>query len=162
MSRVPLPDASEIVEAAPQLFESLAVDDLYAARAMDGLYASLPIELREFAILATARYYDAEYEWHHHVGVAREAGVDPATIRAIGGRNFEKLSEPTRVVVKGVRAQCAGRFTDDHYDALAGHYSTEDIVALSMLVGHYTGVGQFIAAMDLPLESEFVGWLPED
>ena len=176
MSRVPLPDASEIVDDAPELFESLAVDDLHAARAMgnaphalaglfeymDGLYASLPVDLRELAILTTARFYDAEYEWHQHVDVAREAGVAAATIRAIGGRECEGLPASTRVIVEAVRAQCAGRFSDAHYDALAEHYSTEEIVAVSMLVGHYTGVGQFIAAMDLPLETEFVGWVPEE
>jgi len=176
MSRVPLPDASEITEAAPQLFESLSVDDLHAARAMgnaphalaglfeymDGLYASLPIELRELAILTTARFYDSEYEWHQHVDVAREAGINPATIRAIGAREWAELPASTRVVVEAVRAQCAGRFSDAQYDALVDHYSTKEIVALSMLVGHYTGVAQFIAAMDLPLETEFVGWVPKE
>lgn len=129
---------------------------------MNGLYASLPIELRELAILTTARYYDSEYEWHQHVDVAREAGVDLETIRAIGGRNWDDLETSTRAVVEAVQAQCAGRFTDDHHDALVDQYVTEEIVALSLLVGHYTGVAQFVEAMELPLESEFVGWVPDD
>ena len=176
MSRVPLPDASEITDSAPHLFESLSVGELQAAQAMgnaphalaglldymDGLYGSLPADCRELAILATARYHDSEYEWHQHVEIAQEVGIERSTIQAIGSRQFDALSPPARVVVEAVRAQCAGQLTDQQYDALAEQYSTEEIVALSMLVGHYTGVAQFIKAMELQPETEFVGWTPPE
>ena len=177
MTRVPLPDASEIVAEAPHLFEDLDLDDLHAARAMgnaphalaglfeymDGLYSSLPAELRELAILTTARVQDSRYEWQQHVAVAHDAGVSAATIRAIGGERWDDLPGSTAAVCKFVRAQCAGDMTDEHVAAVTDHHSTEETVALSMLVGHYTGVAQFVEGMALSMEAEaFVGWSPDD
>ncbi len=177
MTRVPLPDASEIVAEAPHLFEDLDLDDLHAARAMgnaphalaglfeymDGLYSSLPVELRELAILTTARVQDSRYEWQQHVAVAHDAGVSAATIRAIGAERWNDLADSTAAVYEFVRAQCAGDMTDETVSAVTEHYSIEETVALSNPVGHYTGVAQFVEGMSLPLEDdEFVGWEPDD
>ncbi|TQQ79284.1 carboxymuconolactone decarboxylase family protein [Halonotius terrestris] len=175
MARVPLPDASEIVAEAPHLFDDLDLDDLHAARAMGnaphalaglfeymaGLYTSLPAELRELAILATARVHDSEYEWHQHVEVAVEAGLSAETVRLIGGENWADLTGVTAAVCDFVRAQCEGEVTDEHVEAVNEYYTTEETVALSMLVGHYTGVAGVIDSMALPLEDEeFIGWTP--
>ena len=177
MTRVPLPDASEIVDEAPHLFEDLDLDDLHAARPignappalaglfeyMDGLYSSLPVELRELAILTTARVQDSRYEWQQHVAVAHDAGVSAATIRAIGTERWDDLSGSPAAVCEFARAQCAGDMTDEHVAAVTDHYSTEETVALSMLVGHYTGVAQVVESLALSLEAEaFVGWEPDD
>lgn len=175
MARVPLPDASRIVADAPHLFETLEISDLHAARAMgnaphalaglldymDGLYGSLPAEARELAILTTARVFDSRYEWQQHVPVARDIGIENETIRTIGRCQWDQLNGPTAAVVNFVRTQCGRTVTDSQYDALAEHYAAGEIVALSMLVGHYTGVAQVIESMALPLENEFIGWDPE-
>src|SRR5947209_13683980 len=42
---------------------------------------AVPPRLSEFAILATARLWRAQYEWYAHVPQAERAGVKPATIR---------------------------------------------------------------------------------
>lgn len=176
MARVPLPEADNIVADAPHLFDDLDLDDLHAARAMgnaphalaglfeymDGLYTSLPVDVRELAILTTARAQDSRYEWHQHVAVAHDAGVSAATIRAIGEKRWGELSGSTAVVCDFVRAQCAGEVTDEHVSAVRDEYASEETAALSMLVGHYTGVAQFIDSMALNVEDEgFVGWSPE-
>ncbi len=174
MARVPLPDASTIVAEAPHLFETLELSDLHAARAMgnaphalaglldymDGLYGSLAVDLREIAILTTAHALDCQYEWHQHVPVAVDAGISVGTIRAIGTEQDDQLSDETAAVVRFVRAQCAGTVTDSHVAAVRDQYATGDTVALSMLVGHYTGVAQVIDALAVPLEDEFIGWAP--
>ncbi len=174
MARVPLPDASTIVAEAPHLFETLELSDLHAARAMgnaphalaglldymDGLYGSLAIEPRELAILTTAQAVDCRYEWQQHVPVAIDAGISADTIRAIGTEQDDELSDETAAVVGFVRAQCAGTVTDRHYAAVSEQYTTGDTVAMSMLVGHYTGVAQVIDALAVPLEGEFIGWAP--
>jgi 4-carboxymuconolactone decarboxylase len=41
---------------------------------------SLQPRLSEFAILVTARYWRAQYEWHAHAKIAESAGVLPRTI----------------------------------------------------------------------------------
>jgi 4-carboxymuconolactone decarboxylase len=42
---------------------------------------SLPPRLSEFAILTTARFWRAQYEWFAHAPMAERAGVAPQTIR---------------------------------------------------------------------------------
>ena len=40
----------------------------------------LPVKLREFGILVTARYWDAQYSWNAHVDKARAAGIPQSVI----------------------------------------------------------------------------------
>ncbi|HYC46485.1 MAG TPA: hypothetical protein VED01_13510 [Burkholderiales bacterium] len=42
---------------------------------------NLPVKLREFGILVTARFWDAQYSWNAHVDKAREAGIPDDVIR---------------------------------------------------------------------------------
>ena len=44
---------------------------------------SLPDRLSELAIIATARFWRAQYEWYAHAPLAEEAGVPAAAIEAI-------------------------------------------------------------------------------
>lgn len=173
-ARVPLPNSESITADAPDLFDSLAVDDLHVARAMgnsppllsalldylDALYAEVPAELREVAILATARAVDSRYEWHQHVSEARAAGVSPTTIRAIGADDRTALDAETRALVDYVHAQCEGSVTDEVAAGARHSLGTEQFVAISLLVGHYAGTAQFIDAMGVTVESSFVGWVP--
>ena len=43
-------------------------------------HAALPEKLREFGILVTARYWDAQYSWNAHVDKARAAGIPQSVI----------------------------------------------------------------------------------
>lgn len=174
MTRVPLPDASELAEALPELAAEMRLGSRNVARAMgnnpgvlaaaadfvDSLYELLPATTREVVILAVAREKDSEYEWQQHVRIALDEGVPAATVRAIGAGDHDALDDAERAVVEYVRAQCRGEVTDALHDALAEHFSVEDLVAVSRLAANYAGTADFIAAMDLPLEEEFVGWMP--
>lgn len=44
---------------------------------------SVPVRLREFAIIVTARIWSQAYEWSAHARLAHEAGVSSDTIRAL-------------------------------------------------------------------------------
>src|ERR1700751_6397062 len=45
---------------------------------------SLDKRINEMAILMTAQAWGAQYEWYAHAPLALKAGLDPATIKAIG------------------------------------------------------------------------------
>jgi 4-carboxymuconolactone decarboxylase len=49
---------------------------------------SMPRKLNEMAIIITARYWTAQYEWYAHKRAALQAGLNPAIVDAIqnGGR----------------------------------------------------------------------------
>jgi 4-carboxymuconolactone decarboxylase len=44
---------------------------------------SMPRKLNELAIIITARYWTAQYEWYAHKRAALQAGLDPAIVDAI-------------------------------------------------------------------------------
>jgi 4-carboxymuconolactone decarboxylase len=44
---------------------------------------SMPRKLNEMAIIITARYWTAQYEWYAHKRAALQAGLDPAIVTAI-------------------------------------------------------------------------------
>jgi 4-carboxymuconolactone decarboxylase len=47
--------------------------------------SSVPARLRELAILATARHWHQNYEWHTHAPMAQRAGLPRALIDALAG-----------------------------------------------------------------------------
>jgi 4-carboxymuconolactone decarboxylase len=60
---------------------------------------SLPPALREFAILITARFWSARYEWHAHSKLALELGISQEIIDAIGvGEVPKNLTEDQALI----------------------------------------------------------------
>jgi 4-carboxymuconolactone decarboxylase len=60
---------------------------------------SLPPALREFAILITARFWSARYEWHAHSELALELGISQEIIDAIGvGEVPKNLTEDQALI----------------------------------------------------------------
>lgn len=76
---------------SPELFEKVSALSNYMR-----FDCALPVKLREFGILVTARYWDAQYSWNAHVDKARAAGIPEDVIRdlAAGKRpNFKADDE---------------------------------------------------------------------
>jgi len=60
---------------------------------------SMPRKLNELAIIITARYWTAQYEWYAHKRSALQAGVEPAVVDAIQhGRRPTSMSKDEDVV----------------------------------------------------------------
>jgi len=100
----------------------------------------LPGRLRELAILTTARFWGAEYEWNSHAPIAEKEGLAPGVIDAIAENrtpDFENDDEKT------VHAFCrelhrehtVSDATFDDARAVLGH---EGVVELTALLGYYT------------------------
>ena len=60
---------------------------------------SMPRTLNELAIIITARYWTAQYEWYAHKRAALQAGVEPAVVDAIQhGRRPAAMSKDESAV----------------------------------------------------------------
>lgn len=176
MARVPLPNASTVLESLPGLSPTIDLASLNVIRAqannpavlgavleyVRSLYDQLPADVRQLTILAVAREERSAYEWHQHVPVARDVGVAGETIRSIGRDDLDALGDRDRAVVRYARAQCRGDVADAHVDALTEHVTAGDVVAIARLAANYAGTADLISALAVPLEDEFVGWTPED
>ena len=60
---------------------------------------SLDKRLNEMAILMTAQYWGASYEWYAHAPLAAKAGLAPETIKALGeGRKPDGMKDDEAIV----------------------------------------------------------------
>jgi 4-carboxymuconolactone decarboxylase len=125
--------------------------------------SSLDPLLRETAILSTAREIHSQYEWTHHVYIARQVGVRPEVIEAIRTGRAPLGLPPA----EGVCAQVAqdmvhhrtvGEQTFQATLHLLGPAPTVDLIAL---VGFYIMLGSVFNALGLELEEALEPLLPE-
>lgn len=127
----------------------------YLALGLSFRTGALSPETRELVILRVGAVTRAEYEIHHHVREAREAGISDSTIDHV-------LSGATSFGDRRVDALIA--FVDDLLTRIEGggvagtarmqeFYSDNDIAEITLLTGHYVMTALFINTM---------GIMPED
>ena len=115
--------------------------------------------VRETVILTTAREMNVDYEWAHHVPVARQVGVREEVIDSIrSGR--APMGLPAK---EGVFAQAAkelvrdGALTDRTYQAVEHLIGPQQTVDLIVLVGYYAMVGRVLKTLQVELEDGMEG-----
>jgi 4-carboxymuconolactone decarboxylase len=102
---------------------------------------SVPMRLRELAILCVGRHWRADYEWFAHAPIAAQQGVPPAVIAAIGADAVDIPfdQDADRVVVAFVRGLLrTGAVPDAAFATTQALLGERGIVELTGLVGYYT------------------------
>jgi 4-carboxymuconolactone decarboxylase len=102
---------------------------------------SVPMRLRELAILCVGQHWKADYEWFAHAPIAAKQGVPEAVIAAIGagadGIPFD--SDADHTIVAFVRPLLrTGQVPDDAFDAAKTLLGEKGTVELTGLVGYYS------------------------
>ena len=106
----------------------------------------------EIAILMTARYWTAQFEWAAHVRLAREAGVPQDAIDAISERRTPLFSDPDEQLVYDF---CRDYY-DDHrvdnatYERVVARFGDKGIVDLAGLIGYYSFVSVTLNVFEVP------------
>lgn len=113
---------------------------------------------REFVILATADAADSAYEWHQHVRVALDEGMDPEQLLAISRGAHDRLAPAHAAIVTYVEQFVAGAVDDATHEQLAEHYDDDVVLGIGMLAGCYLGLARLLTAFEVELEAPFVGW----
>jgi 4-carboxymuconolactone decarboxylase len=121
-------------------------------------HSSVPPRLNEFAILLTARAWDADYEWSAHYPLALKAGLNPAVAAdvAAGRRPAGMAADEAAVYDFVTELRSTHRVSDPTYAAaqkVLGDQGVVDLVALSGyydLVSMTLNVGQVAAPKDGP------------
>lgn len=117
---------------------------------------SLPPRLSELAILVTARFWDAQLEWHAHAPAALKGGLDPVVIEAIRRAQepaFTKQDEAAVYrYVKELHVTHA--VSDDAHARALALLGTVALVELTALVGYYTMVAMTLNAHRIPLPGD--------
>ena len=100
---------------------------------------SLPPRLSEFAILCTAQFWRAHYEWHAHAPIAEKAGVSPKSIKEIqAGREPKSAAKDERAIHDFIRELYKTRRVSDRtYKRLHAFLGDAGTVELIGICGYY-------------------------
>jgi 4-carboxymuconolactone decarboxylase len=114
--------------------------------------SALPAELSELAILVTARHWQADFEWHSHVGPASAAGIPDDVIEAIRVGAEPALDDAKSRAVYAVARELheARALSHDTYaraEAVLGHQRLVDLVGI---LGYYSLISMTLKAFDVP------------
>lgn len=114
---------------------------------------AVPPHLSEFAILAIARLWRAQYEWHAHAPVAAKAGVRPETIRDLkAGRTPARLSKDERAIFDFIgELHRTRRVSERTYARVHALFGDAGMVEFTGLLGYYTLVAMTLNVFRVPL-----------
>lgn len=117
---------------------------------------------REIVILTLASETGSEYEWHQHVSIAAEAGLEPEEVAAIARDDRAPFPEEEQLIVSYTRAVAQGRVTDELHEALGEHLGERALVGAASTAAGYLALGRVIDALAVEVErgDQFVGWDP--
>jgi 4-carboxymuconolactone decarboxylase len=101
--------------------------------------SSLPARLNEFAILITAREWDADYEWYAHYPLALKAGLKPevAADLAQGRRPRGMAADEAAVYDFMAELRRTRRVSDARYAAVQQQFGDQGVIDLVGLSGYY-------------------------
>jgi 4-carboxymuconolactone decarboxylase len=93
--------------------------------------SALPGDVREAVTCLVAGVHDSAYEWYAHARLARRAGVDEATLEALGRGQLPSAAGPELRLAHALLTGAA------HPDALE-ELGPATVLEVSTLVGYYT------------------------
>ncbi|MDB5475526.1 MAG: 4-carboxymuconolactone decarboxylase [Phenylobacterium sp.] len=102
-------------------------------------HSSVPKRLNEFAILITARAWNAEYEWYAHYPLALQAGLKPAVAAelAAGRRPAGMAADEATVFDVLTELRRDKRLSDARYGEAKALLGDQGVIDLIALAGYY-------------------------
>ncbi len=124
---------------------------------------SVPPRLSEFAILCTAQFWKAQYEWAAHAVIAEKQGVKPETIRAIQAGRPPKSAPKDELAIYAFVKELYGRRrvstpTFNRVKKLLGDAGTVELVGI---LGYYAMVSMTLNTFRAPLPEGVKPGFPE-
>jgi 4-carboxymuconolactone decarboxylase len=114
---------------------------------------SVPPRLSEFAILCTAHYWKAQYEWAMHAPMAENQGVKPQTVREIqAGRTPKSAARDELAIYAFVKELYANRrVSTPTYNRAKKILGDAGVVELVGILGYYAMVSMTLNTFKAPL-----------
>ena len=180
--RLPLPRADSLSDAQRRVYDAIesgprgTVPDLFMALLHNAELAdriqslgallryetSLAPRLSELAILAIARHWSCQYEWHWHAPDAAQAGLPEAVIEAIKHRRPPPLTatDETAVYDYTCELQANRAASDETYDKALALLGPAGVVELTALNGYYAMIAMTLNEHRVPLPDGAAPQLP--
>ncbi len=117
--------------------------------------AGLSPQVREVAILITAREMDSQFEWCAHENEALKVGVAPATVDAIKHRRSTAGLDRTDAVIIALGREMFGgrKVTAETFAEAKALFGPHKLVDLVLLMGNYAGTAALLCAFDMQLHT---------
>ncbi len=131
--------APEICEHASQLGEHLRWG------------TSLPDRLSELAIITTARFWRAQYEWYAHAPLAEKSGVPHAAVEAIRRGAAPSFAKTDEALVHRICTELFGtqRLSDASFAEAIATLGQQGLVEVIAIIGYYTLIGNILNAFEV-------------
>lgn len=116
-------------------------------------HTSLPPRLKEFAILCTARHWQAQYEWHAHAPMAENDGVKAAAIRDLkAGSPAKSAAKDELAIYEFVKELYAKRrVSNAAYTRVQKLIGDTGMVELVGILGYYALISMTLNVFRMPL-----------
>lgn len=117
---------------------------------------SLPSRLSELAILFTAQYWKAQYEWAAHAVIAAKQGVKDATIRDLQAGRAPKLAPRDEMAIYTFAKELYSmrRVSDSAYTRVHKLIGDAGMVELIGILGYYATVSMVLNVFRMPAPGE--------
>jgi len=115
--------------------------------------SSLPRRLNEFAILITARQWNAQLEWFVHQPLAVKAGVAPAVTADLAqGRHPAGMTEDEEIIYQFCKEVHETKTVSDSvFKAAVDKFGERGVIDLIGLTGYYTMLAMVLNIARQPL-----------
>lgn len=115
--------------------------------------SSLPARLNELAILITARYWSAQYEWYAHHKLALQAGLDAQLAAEIAQGRRPANMKPDEAAVYDfcTELQHDKQVSDASFAAALGLFGERGVIDLIGACGYYSLVSMVLNVERHPL-----------
>jgi len=120
-----------------------------------------PRALRELMILRIGQMTRSEYEWAHHLRMARKAGVREAQLAALAGwRDSPEFDAKERAALALAEAVSDCKVTDAVHAEVKKHFDDAQFVELSLTAGFYAMVVRMLDALRVDLDDDVRDYAP--
>jgi 4-carboxymuconolactone decarboxylase len=117
--------------------------------------SSLPARLNEFAILVTARQWNAQVEWIAHHPLALKAGLEPSVAEDLAqGKRPAAMKEDEATIYQLCKELHETKAVSDAaFKAVADRFGERGVIDLIGLTGYYTMLAMVLNVGQQPLPS---------
>ena len=114
---------------------------------------SLPDRLSELAIITTARFWRAQYEWYAHAPLAEKAGVPSAAVEAIRTGGTPLFTAKDEALVHRICSEIfrTQRLSDDSFNQAIATLGETGLVEVIGIIGYYTLIANTLSVFQVGL-----------
>ncbi len=136
---------------SPELFEKVSAVSNYMR-----FDCGLPVKLREFGILVTARYWDAQFSWNAHVDKALAAGIPADVVNdlAAGKKPIFKADDERvyyNFAMEALENHFVSKATFDEARTIFGERTLVDLIGS---VGYFSMLQICLNSAEVDLQSD--------